>query len=344
MDTTGLRVAQIGSFDPYFTTENELLHAMKRNGMEVVQFTEREPETIDELIRQLQVSPSMYDFVLWTSTKQHRDSWGTDRQWRLIQRARFHDVPIVAYHLDRWWGLDREHWLDDPYFQIDLVCTADGGHEDMWPTKGILHHWLPPGISERWCQPGNFREEYACDVLFVGNWFDYGHREWTHRHEMIDFLSRTYPRGSHGRGFRCLPKRGHPAVRGLDLNDAMWSAKVVVGDSCLVPKVDGSPMTHYCSDRVPETLGRGGLLVHPSVLGIDIYFKRFFPWELGNWSGMREIIDVIIGGYDDVAWGPRGDQNIDQFRLDQIDYVKANHTYTVRIRQLVDIMHEEGML
>jgi hypothetical protein len=340
MDTAGLKVAQIGSFDPYFTTENELLDAMKRNGMEVTTYAERDPLQIKLLIDDI-ANRLEFDFILWTSTKQHRDSWGEELQWQLIATARLHDVPIVAYHLDRWWGLDREHWLDDPYFKIDLVCTADGGHEEMWPTKGILHHWLPPGISERWCQPGTARLEYECDVVFVGNWSDYGHREWKHRHEMIEFLSRTYPRGGNGRGLRCYPKRNHPAIRGLDLNDVYRSAKVVVGDSCLVPKADGSPITHYCSDRVPETLGRGGFLVHPFVEGItdtadtEGAFNHEW-WHLGDWDGLREAIERMIR--------LAGDPEADDYRRHAIGSIKANHTYTVRIRQLVDIMQEEGML
>lgn len=344
-ETAGLRVAFLGSWEPYYTTENELRDAMERNGMRVDCYTERDIEQVDDLTALIAAGEG-YDFVLWVSTKSARDAWGLDRQWKLIAMAKKAGVPLVAYHLDRWWDLSREDWLDDPYFKIDLVVTADGGHDDLWETKQINHRWLPPAISERWCKPGMWREEYACDVMFVGNWGAYGHTEWQHRYDLIAFLDKQYGQINRPgrRGLRLLPKLGLPAIRGLDLNDAYWSAKVVVGDSCLVPRRDGSPMTRYCSDRVPETLGRGGILIHPSVEGIDKLYGEQFVWELGDWAGLRDGIDLLIDAQDgahESGW-VRG--SVSEHRLWQIEKIKAEHTYTVRIRQLVDIMREEGLL
>jgi hypothetical protein len=337
-DLSHLRCAIIGSFGPY-NTESELVDACQRNAIETYTVVEADPNAVLGLTNRLRNGNyNDLDFIIWTSTKQHRDSWGEALQWELIATARKAGVPLVALHLDRWWGLKRQDWLDDPYFQIDLVVTADGGHEDMWPTKGINHAWLPPGVSERWCQPGSFREEYACDVVFVGNWRDYGHREWHHRPEMIDFLSRTYPNRGGRRGLMCIPRIGGDTIRGLELNDVYWSAKVVVGYSCLVPKVDGSPMTHYCSDRIPETLGRGGILVHPYVEGLQWSSGgpfSFNSWGLGDWKQLRGLIDEIIGWDVDSA--------LDE-RMTSINQIKTDGTYTVRIRQLIDIMREKNLL
>ena len=44
--------------------------------------------------------------------------------WRLLREK---GRPIVAFHLDRWWDLNREHQIvDEPYFRCSLVVTADG--------------------------------------------------------------------------------------------------------------------------------------------------------------------------------------------------------------------------
>lgn len=323
-----MRVVQVGNFGPTYSTENELLHAMGQHGFDVTTFQEGDLDTYRELVTH--ILHERPDFVLWTSTKSLRDVWGQARCWQLLAEARKAGVPVVGYHLDRWWGLKRQDSLDDAYFQCDLMVTADGGHDEMWATKNINHRWLPPAISERWCRPGMFRDEYACDVMFVGSWRDYGHREWRHRGELIATLSQWY-----GDRFMALPRPGKEAVRGLELNDAYWSAKVVVGDSCLVPKVDGSPMTHYCSDRIPETLGRGGALLHPRVEGIFGITPETFQyawWTLGDWRSLRSELENVLSLDDDEALN---------YRLSSIERIKANHTYTVRIGQLMEIVDKE---
>lgn len=324
-----MRVAQVGNFGPTYSTENELLHAMGQHGFDVTTFQEGDLDAYRELVTH--ILHERPDFVLWTSTKSLREEWGQARCWQLLAEARKAGVPVVGYHLDRWWGLKRQDSLDDAYFQCDLMVTADGGHDEMWPTKNINHRWLPPAISERWCRPGMFRDEYACDVMFVGSWRDYGHREWRHRGELIATLSQWY-----GDRFLALPKPGKEAVRGLELNDAYWSAKVVVGDSCLVPKVDGSPMTHYCSDRIPETLGRGGYLVHPrveGVLGEGIFDDApgVLWWDLNDWRDLRSEIDGAIADAEATSG----------IREGNIAFIRKHHTYTVRIGQLMEIVDKE---
>lgn len=313
-----MRVAYIGNFEPTYSTENEILHALGMLGVSVMQVQENDREGWVDLaggIHRLTI-----DAVIWTSTISLNDNINAVWQFQMLDKARRFGVPTIGVHLDRWWGLEREHQLERPFFACEYLYTADGGHQEQWESMGINHRWFPPGVSERWCRPGMHRAEYDCDVLFVGNWVDYGHRAWKHRLELVDFLSRTY-----GGRFLALPRRGHHAIRGLELNDVYWSAKVVVGDSCLVPKPDGSPMTHYCSDRVPETLGRGGILVHPRVEGVtDLY--NYVWWELGDWADLRKEIDGIIIDGEDAP----------EHRQHHIDMIKANHTYTVRMRTVLN--------
>jgi hypothetical protein len=344
-DLSHLRCAIVGSFGPY-NTESELVDACQRNAIETYTVVEADPNAVLGLTNRLRNGNyNDLDFIIWTSTKQHRDSWGEALQWELIATARKAGVPLVAYHLDRWIGLKRQSWIEDPYFQIDLVMTADGAHDDVWAEHGVKHRWLPPGVSERWCQLGTPREEYACDVLFVGNWRDYLHNdEWHHRPEMIDFLSRTYPNKGGHRGLMCIPRIGGPTIRGLELNDVYASAKVTVGDSALVPKANGEPMSFYCSDRCPEATGRGAYLLHPSVEGINtgpdgVFWNAAFPivdhWELGDWAELRIRIDEEL---ETGQWGTT------EMRQARSDFIRERHSYTVRIRQIVNIMREEGLL
>ncbi|NNC74978.1 MAG: glycosyltransferase family 1 protein [Acidimicrobiia bacterium] len=322
-----MRVALIGNFEPEFSTENDLKDAMERLGWNVRAIQSGDLGTLEDLLYDLRYLHDVPDFIVWVRTASLWDKWGTEPQWRLLAEARHRDVPVVGYHLDRWWGLQRQHEVwHEPFFHCDLLITADGGHDDQWREAGINHVWFPPAVSERWCQPGRFQPELETDIVFCGSWQGGYHREWGHRAELVAWLQKNY-----GDRVAFYPKQGQHAVRGLALNDVYWSAKVVVGDSCLVPKVNGSPMTHYCSDRVPETLGRGGILLHPDVDGISDIFP-YETWKLWDWEDLREWIDEAI------------DQNPWVNRQALIDHTREHHTYTVRMRQLRELLAERMML
>lgn len=327
-----MRVAQIGNFVPEFSTENDLRWAMESLGWHVRPIQEGDIGPLDELFADLRRPGDVPDFILWTRTRDLADKWGHEAQWRLLAEARQRKVPVVGYHLDRWWGLKRQTEIEtEPFFRVDLLVTADGGHNDLWRQHGINHVWALPAVSERWCQPGQHRDEYDCDVVFVGSWQGY-HREWAHRQELVTKLSDRF-----GDRFKVFPAPGQHAIRGLELNDVYWSAKVVVGDSCLVPKVDGSPMTHYCSDRIPETLGRGGVLVHPVVPGVnsagDPLYQNF-GWMLGNWNDLHRALDRAV----------EADTQRAHMREANIKHVREQHTYTVRMSRLGEILAERMML
>jgi hypothetical protein len=328
------RLAYLGNFKPPFATENDYRRAWQTNGHNVRLYQEGDPIILEGLIEEL----SDYDLVLWTRTPDLAAKNG-DKQWKLLAEARRKGVPVIGLHLDRWWGLDRQYMIaEDPFFRVDLLLTADGGHQKWWEEAGINHEWVPPAVSEDWCQPGEFREEYASEIAFVGGWQGGYHKEAKHRHELVNFLDKTY-----GDRVRFWPRRGEHAIRGTELTDLYWSTKAVVGDSCLVPKQDGTPMSHYCSDRIPETLGRGGILMHPYVEGIDELFEKYLPWSLGDWDELREGIDIILEVWDKDSW-TCSDGKVDTYRREQIEWVKQNHTYEVRVPQILSLLTNRGIL
>lgn len=335
-----MRVLQIGNFEPPHSTENELRDALERLGVEVSPLQEQEQElwrAASDALRNYR-----YDMVLWTSTRGLAQQVAEHEQRRLLATALDYDVPTVGYHLDRWWGLHANGRQEQmfgpdgklrPFFNVQTLFTADGGHQEQWAEIGVNHIWMPPAVSERWCYLADPKPEYDFDVVFVGGWYEYGHTEWTHREEMIAKVDSWY-----GRRFRCLPRRGQPRITMGELNHIYASAKVVLGDSCLVPKADGSPMTHYCSDRVPETLGRGGILVHPRVEGAVWEFGptqdppapfETFCWDLGDWDELRERLDHVIGAEVE------RDRSARSFAIKRI----ANeHTYTHRMREVIEMV------
>lgn len=311
------RFAYIGNFGPEHSTENHVRQAIEHVGYEVDTFQENDAMAWENLILHV----AGYDLVLWTSTGSFAEHVGRKIQWRMLAAARKYGVRTVGFHLDRWWGLDREDQVwERPFFRCDVVITADGGHQAEFASVGVNHFWLPPAVSLAETELGRRRNGMDTELAFVGSWQPGYHKEWTHRPELINWLSRKYRNR-----IKMWPQPGQPPVRGQDLRDLYASAHVIIGDSCLV-----GGATHYWSDRIPETVGRGGFLIHPYVEGIEEHFtpgEHLLTWPIGEWSTLQLTIDRALADGDmrkRVAAAGRA-------------HVIENHTYDVRVTQILEL-------
>lgn len=322
-----MRVAYIGNLGegsaPH-STENHVARALEHNGHEVLPLHEQRfdwnPSRIPDV-----------GFVLWTHTHGFAPERTHKLQARFLEALHRRDVPTVGYHLDRWWDLRREHQLAEPFFRCSLVCTADGGNQDRFANAGVEHVWFPPGVSAPECEPGTFRPEMASDVAFVGSWLPGYHPESTHRSRLISAL-----RGHYGERCRFWPPTGEPAVRNEPLRDLYASVKVLVGDSCFSGDSRGH---HYLSDRVPESIGRGGLLVHPHTPGVTdgtLYTagEHLLCWEAGDWDGLWSTIDAALADDEERARIAKAGR----------EHVLATATYEVRMRELTDLLAQRALL
>jgi hypothetical protein len=279
---TVLTVAYRGNFQPGvshpWSTETHVAAALEGLGHRVVRLQENQTSWAD-----CERAGWAADVFLWQRT------WDIDPEGghRTLAALDSAGVPTVSFHLDLYVGLDRERGLlHDPFWRCQFVFTADGGHDDVFARLGINHRWLPPAIAEEECapaaaEPGRFPHR----VVFVGS-HPYPHPEWRpYRHRMISMLQRRY-RGQ----FKVWPERG--AIRGRDLATLYASADVVVGDSCLAGQVP-----RYWSDRIPETLGRGGFLIHPEVPGMDDWYvhgRDLVTYPVGDWDALCKQIDYFL--------------------------------------------------
>lgn len=249
-------------------------------------------------------------------------------QRAMLRQADAAIVPVVGYHLDVWWGLKRQHQIyTEPFFESTLMVTADGGHDDLWKEAGIDHVWFPPGVSTLECTLGRYKSAMASRLAFVGSWRGY-HPESAHRYELVGWLHKNYPDD-------CVfwPKLGEPALRGQPLRDLYRSVKVVVGDSCF----SGTGLANYWSDRIPETLGRGGVLLHPDTPGLDQHFTSGIDlqtWPAGDWDQLGRLIDETLNS----------PILTDEIRHYGRATVLKHHTYELRIRQLVELLEERNLL
>lgn len=308
----GLRVAYIGNFRPQHSTENHVATAFESHGATVTRLQENDAATW----RVNMVEPSLdVDLMVWTKT------WSLPQfdQFRLIEYLARVGIPFVGFHLDRWWGLDRETQIDtEPFFQVPLLVTADGGHNDQWTEAGINHAWLPPAVSAAECsRVPNGHPHPDPPVAFVGSWKQY-HPEWKHRMDLVNWLRTTFGR------YSLYPREGRQALRGQDLTDLYGGDTIFVGDSCLAGGAH-----HYWSDRIPETLGRGGFLIHPWVDGLDEHFgpEHLATWELGDFDQLGDVIEHYLDHVDErraIAAAGR-------------EHVLEHHTYERRVLQLAKL-------
>jgi len=101
-------------------------------------------------------------------------------------------------------------------------------------------------------------------------------------------------------------------IRGFGLNKLFGQTKIVLGDSY--------PATNYWSNRVYETMGRGGFLIHPKVEGLPSYIPQF---ERGK---EKEVIEYYL----------KNEKEREELRELQF---KMCPTYDDRIKELIEICH-----
>lgn len=308
-------ILYIGNFVPPFSTENDYKKSFEALGWSVkpVQENKMDEKVVEEII----ATAHNYDFILYTRT------WArTDILWRKIMKGVKGRTPTVSVHLDLYFGLQRGDMLnEDGFFWSDYVFSADGGNQERFEKLGINHFFLPPAILKESCYLGEFNKEYDYDVVFVGN-FNY-HREWAYRPYLINWLKNAY-----GGRFKLFGSNGE-VVRGKALNDLYATARVVVGDSTFSP--------NYWSDRVPETLGRGGFLIHPRVPEMEKCFtpyQHFIPYYVGEMETLKEIVD----------WYLAHPKERDAIRLAGQAHVRDNHTYENRAAEILEKLKEVGAI
>lgn len=230
--------------------------------------------------------------------------------WDLLEKFR---GPKIAAHFDLYWGIkSREPSIGQrPFWKFDHVFTPDGGNQDRFRQRGVNHHYLPPPVSTRFIGRGKWRRRYAHDVCFVGA--RNHHQEWPYRPQLIGWLEKTYgERFAHyGEGQPRLP------IWGNNLNDLYASCKVIVGDSVR--------SDYYWSNRVPETLGREGLLIHPRIRGMAEHYPEdtLLYYDYGDFDYLKHLIDANIN-HPDTSRPVKGRQ------------VAENHTYHHWVREVME--------
>lgn len=314
-------ISFLGNFEPPYSTENDYAWTYKDLGHTVLRFQETgsNPSTTDEIWEQSQ-DADIFHYVHTHGA----ETPGSFDVFELLRRFKEKGIVTIGVHLDFWVGLEREKdVLTHPWWHTDYTFTADGGSNEFFKSKGVNHKYLKAGVVKRDCYIGNYREEYACDVAFVGSY--HYHPEHKYRPELIDWCHDTF-----GDRFRRYAGDVAPygTIRGRDLNDLYSSVKVVVGDTLSL----GFNHPHYYSDRLFETTGRGGFLIFPYIKGIEDCFelgKELITYEFGNFDQLKSLIEYYL----------ENDDEREEIRLAGYIRSRKNHTYHNRVKEVFNVIY-----
>lgn len=312
-----LNIGFIGNFVPPYSTECDREWSFKKLGHQVVRFQENKTTA-----EQLRKAMSTLDLLVYSHT--HDPAYVIAGLKEVFADYRNAGVPTVSAHLDRWLWLKRVKDVgQEATWFTEYIFMADASPEaaEMYDSLGLNWFYLRPAVVERDCymaQPDH--DKYPHEIIFTGS-RGY-HPEYPFRPKLVDWLKQTY-----GDRFGHYGNDGIRILRQHDLNVALASAKIVVGDSCF----GGRP--NYVSDRYYEVRGRGGFLTHPQVSGVD-------PVGVARYGGatddekldsLKEVIDLYL----------EHDQLREADRRRGFEWVKNNETYTHRAQQIIDTVFGE---
>lgn len=311
-----MKVCFLGNFRVPFTSENDYLWTMRQMGIEVIPLQETQA-TGD----QIEAEALKCDYFFWV----HTHEWVTygKPMSEVLKTLRRNGVVSFAYHLDLWLGIKRQKdMINDPFWGVDHFFTVDPQMADyLNENTSVKGHYLRPGVVERDCYMVD--TEKVRDIIFVGS-YDY-HPEHQYRRQLIDWLKETY-----GDRFELWGQHGKGIVRGAALNKLYGETKIVIGDSlCKDFTYKG-----YWSDRVYETLGRGGFLIHPFIDGMEDEFKDaedFVFYYFGDFKQLKQKIDYYL----------ENNEEREMIRKNGHEKVKSNYTYTDRLKEIFSVLEKE---
>jgi len=308
-----MNIGYIGNFQAPHSTENDRAWAFNKLGHQVFAFQENKTD-IDILHKHSKES-NIELFVY-----SHTHGWEIPHLESFFKASSKNGVPVISVHLDRWAWLEREKDVgNEATWKVDHMFMADCSPEavELYEKHNLNFTYLKPGVDERGCymaQPDPVR--FPHEIIFVGS-RGY-HPEYPFRPELINFLHQTY-----GERFGHYGGDGLGTVRGHDLNVLYATAKIVVGDSCFGDR------PHYWSDRVTETMGRGGFLIHPVISDLPKEIQA--GYKTRDLNSIKQTIDRWLSYENDRK----------QLQTKAFNYVKKYENYTVRAQEILDAINDK---
>lgn len=306
-----MKIGFIGNFEAEHSTENDRAWAFNRLGHQVIAFQEN-GVTSDMVMARLKE----LDLLVYS----HTHGWELVGIEDIFANCRDLGIPVISVHLDRWAWLEREKDVGtEATWKVDHMFMADMSPEavELYEKHGLHNFsYLKPGVDARgayMAAPDPVR--FPHEIVFVGS--KGYHPEYPFRPQLVEFLHKTY-----GKRFGHYGGDGKEVVRGHALNTLYATAKIVVGDSIF----GGRPQ--YWSDRVTETMGRGGFLIHPLVTDLPKEIQA--PYKAEDLMSLHQTINRWLA-YE---------QDRKNIQKKAFEHVKKHETYTNRAQKIISFVKE----
>lgn len=165
-------------------------------------------------------------------------------------------MKTICWLFDLYFDYQREFLVKaKSFFRSDYVFTTDGGHQDRFNELGINHKCIRQGIFKEECVLLPF-QPIEHEIVFIGS----DSPIYPERTQLVKELNAEW-----------FGKKNTNELRGMALNELYAKSRIVIGDSF--------PSSYYWSNRVVETLGRGGFLIHREVEGIKETFPHLVTYK-----------------------------------------------------------------
>lgn len=305
-----MKIVMFGNFSVSYCSEVHHAISLEALGHHVVRLQETTVSSDEVLAQALQSK-----MLIWIHS--HGFHVKGRPMSEVLEILKAHGIPTVAYHLDLYMGLQRwTEYENSDYFKVQHFFTVDKLMAD-WLNKNTQTkgYYMPAGVLHEEAYELRLPKEY--DVIFVGS-RGY-HPEWKYRPQLIDWLKNTY-----GERFHHFGNDGEGVIRGVELNRVYGKSKVVVGDT-LCPNFN---YPYYFSDRLFETIGRGGFVIFPYIYGIEDMFnlhRELVTYKYGDFENLKKTIDYFI----------ENNEAREQVRQLGFERVRSDHTYLNRWESII---------
>lgn len=324
-----MKIVFLGNFRETYTSETHYLKTLRKLGHEVMLMQ----EGIDG-IETIMSRARKADLFFWV----HTHGWRTEGIKGGLAELKKLGIPTVGYHLDLWIGLQRQRDLStDPYWDVDYFFSVDKLMVEYLNQQKNMPKafYLPAGVFEEECYMTPTIEEWRHDIVFVGS--KRYHSEWKYREDLINWLEATY-----GDKFALYGRDGKGLIRGDDLNRLYSSSKIVIGDTLC----KDFTYPYYLSDRIFETTGRGGFIIHPFIEGIEDLFETQQPMSPYDYDTSKaEIITYPFANFDYlkylIDYFLKNEEEREEIRMRGFDRTHKYHTYTSRLLYLLQTIQNE---
>ena len=259
-----MRIAFIGKFENLYDEEYIAL-SFEKLGHELLRLNDN--LTLTRIIEE--VDAWHPDILLFCKYEPYE---GGPTFYRELMKRK---IKSVCWIFDLYIGYPRQYRIySASFFRADSVFTTDGGHDDVWAAHSINHKCVRQGIYEPECVLYPFNDPQG--VAFVGS----ENALYPKRTEMIKAIRQRFS------PFSWYGRKNTNELRGLALNELYAKTKIIIGDSVYSP--------HYWSNRVVETLGRGGFLIHQEVEGLKEAYPYLVTYKRGALDDLYAKIDYYL--------------------------------------------------